>query len=430
LSESSSVLQIPTAEVFAPLLQPARDKAAHGGRGSGKSHFFAGLMVEEALRRPGFRGVCIREVQKSLKESAKRLIEDKIQEHGLGSVFEVQTAEIKTPGGGVITFQGMQDHTAESIKSLEGFDVAWVEEAQSLSQRSLTLLRPTIRKDESELWWSWNPTRKNDPVDVMFRGPEPRAGAVVVKATWRENPWFPTVLEAERITDQRQRPDQYDHLWEGDYAKVMEGAYYASDLSKARAEHRIGRVAADPLMPFKSFWDIGVRDATAIWVAQFIGRELRVLDYYEAVNQPLAVHLNWLRAKGYGNALCVLPHDGSHPDSILAVRFEDHIRSAGFTVETIQNQGKGAALKRVETARRLFPQIWFNEATTVGGLDALGAYHEKRDPVRNIGLGPEHDFSSHGADAFGLMCVAYEEPQQAKPKTVTRSYVGQHGWLG
>ena len=120
-----SALDIPTARVFAPLLQPARDKAAHGGRGSGKSHFFAGLMVEEALRRPGFRGVCIREVQKSLKESAKRLIEDKIQEHGLGSVFDVQTAEIKTPGGGVITFQGMQDHTAESIKSLEGFDVAW-----------------------------------------------------------------------------------------------------------------------------------------------------------------------------------------------------------------------------------------------------------------------------------------------------------------
>ena len=389
-------------------------------------------MVEEALRRPGFRGVCIREVQKSLKESAKRLIEDKIQEHGLGSVFEVQTAEIKAPGGGVITFQGMQDHTAESIKSLEGFDVAWVEEAQSLSQRSLTLLRPTIRKDESELWWSWNPTRKNDPVDVMFRGPEPREGAIVVKATWRENPWFPSVLEAERITDQRQRPDQYDHIWEGDYAKVMEGAYYAAALSEARNGNpkRIAYVAADPLIQFRAFFDIGVRDATAIWIAQFIGREIRVLDYYEAVGQPLAAHLNWLRQRNYGSAICVLPHDGAAADAVTAIRFEDHIRSAGFQVQTIANQGKGAALKRVETARRLFPQIWFNEATTTGGLDALGAYHEKRDPVRNIGLGPEHDFSSHGADAFGLMCVAYEEPQQAKPKTVTRSYVGQHGWLG
>lgn len=423
-------LEIPTARVFGPLLQAARYKGAHGGRGSGKSHFFAGLMVESALLRPGFRGVCIREVQKSLKESAKRLIEDKIQEHGLGSQFDIQQAEVRTPGGGVILFQGMQDHTAESIKSLEGVDVAWVEEGQSLSARSLQLLRPTIRKDGSELWFSWNRTRKTDPVDQLLTGPSPPTGAAVVRANWSDNPWFPAVLEQERQDDKRDRPDQYDHIWEGDYAKVMEGAYYASALSEARSQGRIGRVAPDPLMTYRAFFDIGVRDATSIWIAQFIGREIRVLNYYEAVGQPLGTHLNWLRDKGYGKALCVLPHDGAAMDAVSAIRFEDHVRSAGFTVETIQNQGKGAALKRIETARRLFPQIWFNEATTTAGLDALGSYHEKRDPQRNIGQGPEHDWSSHGADAFGLMCVAYEEPQQARQKTVVRPYVGAGGWLG
>jgi phage terminase large subunit len=403
-------LDIPTARVFKPLLAPKRYKGAHGGRGSGKSHFMAGLMVESAVLKPGFRGVCIREVQKSLKDSAKKLIEDKIAEHQLGSIFEIQNSEIKTPGGGVIIFQGMQDHTAESIKSLEGFDVAWAEEAQSLSARSLTLLRPTIRKDGSELWFSWNRTRKNDAVDKFLTGPELPTDCAVVKANWRDNPWFPGVLAQERLDDLRNRPDQYDHIWEGDYAKVVEGAYYASGLTQARADGRIGRVSADPLMRLRAFWDLGVRDATAIWIGQFVGREIRVLNYYEAVGQPLSSHVHWLHKNGYKDALCVLPHDAQAVDSVLAIAYEDHLRQAGFEVETIKNQGKGAAMKRVESARRLFPAIWFNEATTEAGRDALGSYHEKKDERRNVGLGPEHDWSSHGADAFGLMCVAYEDP--------------------
>lgn len=374
------------------------------------------------MLRPGLRAVCIREVQKTLKSSAKKLIEDLIQLHGLGPAFDVLDAEIRAPGGGLILFQGMQDHNAESIKSLEGVDIAWCEEAQSLSARSLSLLRPTIRREGSELWFSWNRTRKNDPVDQFLTGftnsdglyVPPPDNAIVVRANWSDNPWFPAVLEAERASDKHARPDQYGHTWEGEYQLVAAGAYYASALTDARSQGRVGKVAADPLMQYRAFWDIGVRDATAIWVAQFIGREVRVLDYYEATGQPLGAHLTWLRMRGYSNALCVLPHDGSVMDAVSAIRFEDHIRSAGFQVQTIPNQGKGAALKRVETARRLFPQVWFNEATTSAGIDALGAYHEKRDETRNIGLGPEHDFSSHGADAFGLMCVAYEDPLRLK----------------
>lgn len=412
-----SVLTIRTAEVFEPLLAPARYKGAHGGRGSGKSHFFSELLIEDSLAERGLRSVCIREVQKSLKDSAKRLLEDKLIEFRLGEAdgFKVFREVIQTPGDGQVIFQGMQDHTAESIKSLEGFGRAWVEEAQTLSSTSLTLLRPTIRAPGSQLWFSWNPRRKSDPVDVMLRGERRPTDAVVVKANWSDNPWLPAELEQERRDCLRTEADQYAHVWGGDYATVRTGAYYAKALATARQEGRIGRIGKDPLMPVRAFWDIGVRDATAIWIVQFVAREVRVLDYYEAVRQPLASHLEWLRGRGYGGAICVLPHDGSQADVVTAVRFEDHIRSAGFAVETVPNQGAGAALKRVEAARRLFPAIWIDEARCSGGLDALGWYHERFDETRNIGLGPEHDWASHGADAFGLMAVAYDAPGQKAP---------------
>lgn len=429
-----SVLQIPTAEVFIPLVSPSRYKGAHGGRGSGKSHFFAGLMIESAICIPGFRGVCIREVQKDLKESAKALLEDKIATLGLGAHFDVQRDQIVTPGGGVIIFQGMKDHTAESIKSLEGFDVAWVEEAHSLSKRSLTMLRPTIRRPGSELWFSWNRTRANDPVDELLTGEKPPTGSVVVHANWRDNPWFPAELEQERQDDERDRPELYQHIWEGDYATITEGAYFAADLTRAKNEGRLGNVTADPLMTFRAFWDIGgtgaKADACAIWIAQFIGREIRVLDYYEAVGQPLATHVNWLREKGYGKALCVLPHDGATNDKVYAVSYESALRDAGFDVQVVPNQGKGAAAARIEAARRLFPRVWFNEAPTKPGRDALGAYHERRDDKRNVGLGPEHDWASHGADAFGLMCVAYEEPRVKREEARPRRQAGSTAWMG
>ena len=420
LSGVSGVLPIDVAEAFEPLLQPARYKGAYGGRGSGKSQFFADLMIARAIAQPGFRALCGREIQKSLKESAKRLLEQKIADRNAGHLFEVQESQIKTPGGGLIAFVGLQDHTAESIKSYEGFDVAWIEEAQTVSARSLQLLRPTIRAPGSELWFSWNPRRNTDPVDAMLRGEETPTNATTVRANYDCNPWFPAELEQERLDCLRMQPDQYAHIWEGDYISVAEGAYFARDLTEARQQGRLTTLAFDPLLPVKAYWDIGVRDATSIWVAQMNGQRVNVIDYYEASGQPLGAHLEWLRSNGYGKALCVLPHDGAKADAYTAVRFEDHIRSAGFETQTVENQGKGAAMKRVETARRLFPRIWFDETKCKGGLDALGWYHEKRDDHRNIGLGPEHDWSSHAADAFGLMCVAYEEPRAAKPIDLSR----------
>jgi phage terminase large subunit len=431
-----SVLPIDTAAVFEPLLYPARYKGAYGGRGSGKSWFFSGLLVETALIKPGFRAVCIREVQKSLKESAKRLIEDTIEQYKVGSQFSVLADRIETPGGGVIIFQGMQDHTADSIKSLEGFDVAWCEEAQSLSARSLELLRPTIRKPGSELWFSWNPRRKVDPVDVMLRGDKP-TGAVVVQANYSDNPWLPEVLGDERIDCLRTNPDQYDHIWAGGYVSVATGAYFARHISEAKADGRISHVAADPLLTLKVFCDIGgtgaKSDAFSMWVAQFVGQEIRVIGYYEAQGQPLASHAEWLRMNGYTpeKATIVLPHDGKTNDRVYDVSFESAFTSIGYKVTVIPNQGKGAARQRIEAARRLFPVIWFNADKTQGGLDALGWYHEKMDEHRNIGLGPDHDWSSHAADAFGLMCVAYEPPVKAPVFDHNkRNYTTNAGWMG
>ncbi len=415
MNASSSTLRIETPRAFLPLLQPARYKGAWGGRGSGKSHFFGELLVETCVAEKGTLAVCIREVQKTLAQSSKRLIEAKIETLGVGSGFRVFNDKIETPGDGVVIFNGMQDHTAESIKSLEGFRIAWIEEAQTLSHRSLSLLRPTIRVDGSEIWASWNPRRKSDAIDEMLRGKKPE-NAAVVRVNWRDNPWFTKTLETERLYDLKHYPERYEHIWEGDYAKAFEGAYFAAGLSEARAQGRIGKVSADPLLPLRAFFDLGgsgaSADAMAIWIVQWVGQEIRVLDYIEGVGQVLAYYVNELRSKGYDKALCVLPHDGINANSITGKRYEDHLRDAGFEVQSVPNQGRGAAAMRIEAVRRIFPKCWFNEGPTEPGRDALGYYHERRDDDRNVGLGPEHDWSSHAADAFGLMAIAYEAPSE------------------
>ncbi|UWU79651.1 phage terminase large subunit [Bradyrhizobium huanghuaihaiense] len=427
-----SILKIPTAKIFEPLLQPARYKGVYGGRGSGKSHFFGELLVETCQAERGTLAVCIREAQRTLAQSSKRLIEGKIASLGLGHGFKPFSDKIETPGDGLIIFRGLQDHTADSIKSLEGFRIAWIDEAQSLSARSLALLRPTIRAKDSELWASWNPRRKSDAIDDFLRGRRPD-GAVLVKANWRDNPWFPDVLEEERLLDQKLYPERYDHIWEGEYARAFEGAYFASLLSDARAQGRIGRVAADPLLPLRAFIDIGgagaAADAFTIWIVQWVGSEIRVLDYYESVGQVLAFHVNWLRARGYDRAILYLPHDGIAANNITGKRYEDHLRDAGFTVEPpVKNQGPGAAMMRIEALRRLAPQLWFNKETTEPGREALGFYHERKDETRNIGLGPEHDWSSHAADALGLMAICYEQPGRAAAFNRPIRYAEQ-GWV-
>ena len=340
-------------------------------------------------------------------------IEQALAAFGVGSGFRIYDEKIKTPGDGLIIFQGMQDHTAESIKSLEGFRIAWIDEAQALSQRSLALLRPTIRAPGSEIWASWNPRRKTDAIDEFLRQRKPD-NAIMVRSSWRDNPWFTPELEEERQLDLKLYPERYDHIWEGDYAKAFEGAYFAKQLAEAKSQGRIGNVGADPVLPYKAFFDLGGTgaraDALAIWIVQFVGREIRVLDYIEGVGQEIGYYIAELRKRKYDQALLVLPHDGNAYHGPVHKTYKNHFEDAGFEVDVIPNQGPGAAMLRIEAARRVFPRCWFNEKTTEAGREALGFYHEKKDEARNIGLGPEHDWSSHGCDAFGLMAIRYEEP--------------------
>lgn len=429
--KSHAPIRIPTAEAFEPLLAAARYKGAHGGRGSGKSHFFAELLVEECLRFPGLRAVCVREVQKSLKDSAKKLIEDKIEALGVGALFEIQTSEIKTPGGGSILFQGMQDHTAESIKSLEGIDRCWVEEAQTLSETSWRMLRPTIRKPGSEIWASWNPRLRTDPVDKFFRQDSHEPGRVVcVEANWRDNPWFPQELEDERRDDLKNDPDAVPHVWDGGYVTILKGAYYASGLKDAEREGRITFVAPDPIMQVRAWWDIGgpgkKADAMAIVIGQHVGREIRVLDYIEGVGQVLGYYLHEFRERGWVDArkpYMVVPHDAAqtHADNPTGIDFEAQLKLAGYQTKKVHSP-PGIIMQRIQTTRRLFPRIIFNRDKTEALRAALGWFHEKWDKERNVGLGPDHDWAIHGADAFGLMCIDYQEPSLSTKETPRPRY--------
>ena len=240
-------LVLDTPRAFAPLLGPSRYKGAHGGRGSGKSWFFAGLLVEWCILNPGARVVCVREVQKSLRESVKLLIEDMIKLMGVEGQFRSLSDSIITPGGGIILFQGMADHTKESIKSLEGFDVAYVEEAQTMTKGSLEMLRPTIRKTyqdgtHAEIWFSWNPRAAEDPVNKFLRGPDPPPDSVVIESNYMDNPFFPRVLEMERQFDEQHSPERYGHIWLGHFEPAALGALWT------RAALHQGRVREIPEM--------------------------------------------------------------------------------------------------------------------------------------------------------------------------------------
>lgn len=222
-ADRTSALTIETAEVFEPLLQRKRYKGARGGRGGAKSWFFGEMLVDDCIREP-IRAVCVREIQKSLEQSVKRLLEDIIEHYKIGHLFNIKKSWIETPQDGVIIFQGMRDQSADSIKSLEGYNRAWVEEAQSLSLRSLDLLRPTLRTPGSELWFSWNPRFPNDPVEVLFNSLRETNSDdfVLVNTNYSDNPWFPEVLRREMEFDRARDTEKYQHIWLGDFEKNSE----------------------------------------------------------------------------------------------------------------------------------------------------------------------------------------------------------------
>jgi len=404
-------------------------RGAYGGRGSAKTRSFAKMVAVEGMRfgRAGISGIllCARQFQNSLSDSSleecKRAIED---EPVLAAYYESGEQYIRSRDGRItFAFSGL-DRNIASVKSKGRILLCWVDEAEPVTESAWSILVPTLREEgdgwNAELWVTWNPRRKSAAVESRFRmSRDPLVK--VVELNWRDNPKFPAKLERDRSRDLSERPDRYRHVWEGDYETAVEGAYFARELESARTDGRICRVPVDPLMTVRLFWDIGGTgaraDACAIWAAQFVGLEVRALDYYEAVGQPLAAHVTWLRGRGYGPdaAQVWLPHDGATNDKVHSVSFQSALQDVGYSVTVVPNQGAGAARKRIEAARRLFPSISFDETRTQAGRDALGWYHEKRDDERGVGLGPSHDWASHGADAFGLMCCVYEPPRALAP---------------
>lgn len=403
-------------------LGEAMYRGAYGGRGSAKTRSFAKMTAVRAMMwaQEGREGVilCGREFMNSLADSSFAEVKAAINsEPFLKDFFEVGETYIRTKCRRIsYVFAGLR-HNLDSIKSKAKILLLWVDEAEQVSEDAWTITIPTVREEGAEIWVTWNPERKKSATNKRFRI-NPPAGSKIIQLNWRDNPFFPKILNITRLDDLKNRPDQYEWVWEGAYRTVVEGAYYAAGMTLARQQNRITFVPLDPLMQVRAYWDIGgsgaKADATAIWIVQFVGQQINVLDYYEAQGQPLATHLNWMRERGWGKAWCILPHDGAHGEKVFATSYESAIREAGFDVLVIPNQGAGAAMARIETGRRHFPRIFFNAATTEPGRDAVGWYHEKKSKdERAIGLGPNHDWSSHGADAFGLMCIHYDQPQGA-----------------
>lgn len=403
-------LEIETPRVFKPLLRPARYKGAHGGRGSGKSHFFAELLIETCIVRKT-DAVCIREVQRTLNQSVKKLLELKIQALNVGHLFEVQESIIKCPHGGVIIFQGMQNHTADSIKSLEGYDIAWVEEAQSLSQRSLDLLRPTIRKEGSEIWFSWNPNLETDPVDVLLRGDNPPPDSVVVQANYRDNPWLPSVLRDELEYDQKRDPDKFAHVWLGEYQRNSEARVFRNwtieefDTPNG-ATFRLGAdwgFAVDPSVLVRCHLD--GRRLYVDYEAYMVGCEIDQLpDLFDRVPDSR----KWF-----------ITADSARPETI------SYMQKHGYPKINAAIKGPKSIEEGIEFLKA-YDIIVHPRCQHV--IDELTLYSYEIDPLTSQVLPKLADKHNHMIDALRYACEGVRKatkPAKAKERTYSAG-----GWMG
>lgn len=438
---------------------PVRNKAAYGGRGGAKSHFFAEQLIIEGYTGvqcetecDPLRAVCLREIQKSLKESVHQLLVDKIQKFDLGRLFDVQQNIIKTPRGGEIIFQGLQTHTAESIKSIEGMNRAWKEESQTVSAHSDKLLRPTIRRPRSQVWDSWNPRHDTDAVDKYYRGSKPRSSSIVVEVNWQDNPWFGEPLLSEMREDYENDPDEAEHVWGGGYQIVTEGAYYAKLLARAEREGRTGDFPYNPRFKVSTSWDLGVDDYSAVWFFQEDGEFATAIDYYEVsgdgaaqiistalpevfVPPPQDEEFEYWTKRGAMDELerdaefkygaHYLPHDIQNREWGAGARSrKDIVRKLGLV--DIRRGGKQGPVERVNAARALLPRTRFNTANprVALGVKRLRRYRRKYNDTLESYTTPLHDINSHGSDSFGEFAIncglSGHAIRQAKTQPVDR----------
>jgi len=402
-------------------------RGAYGGRGSAKTRTFAKMAAARGVMwaAEGREGIilCGREFMNSLDDSSLAEVKAAIRsEPWLAAAYDGGEKYVRTRDGRIeFKFAGLR-HNLDSIKSKARILLLWVDEAEPVSDTAWSTAIPTVREEGAEIWITWNPKRKKSATHKRFREFPPE-GSKIVELNWKDNPFFPAILDKTRRDDLRARAETYEHVWEGGFVKALEGAYFAKQLAEAKLQGRIIALQPDPLLPIKAFFDIGGAgaraDAMSIWVTQWVGPQVRILDYIEGQGQQLSYYAEELRSRGWGRAIIHLPHDGVNANAVTGKRYVDHWRDAGFEApEPTPNQGAGAAMQRIEAARRLFPSCYFNNTPAVeAGTDALGWYHEKRsDDERNIGLGPDHDWASHAADGFGLLAIVYEAPYLAPPR--------------
>lgn len=407
-------LEIPGA--FGFLFEPSRYKAAYGGRGSGKSHSFARALISQSSEKP-LRVLCARERQSSIKESVKQILDDVIDEHGLRDYYKSTNTMITGPGGSQFIFSGLHDQTVSSIKSLERINRVWIEEAQTISQKSLDILIPTIREPNSELWFGWNPMSEYDPVDVMFRSKDSPPGSQVKRVSWADNPWFPEVLSDAMDFDRAADPEKAAHIWDGEYQQAPKGAYFARLLAEALNAGRIGRVPHDPSLAVHVSWDLGNGINMCAVFSQWVGREVRVIDTLEGTEE--SKYEGWpyffraLRDKPYSYGDMILPHDARPKQRISGKGDEDAFIEAGFKTRIVPRMDAG---ERVRLIQGQIPMCWFDLAGCEVALPSWKSYREDFDEGSRVSRGPLHDWSSHFSSALGHLFQAYAEPMIPRKK--------------
>lgn len=390
------------------LFKPSRYKFIRGGRGSGKSWGIArALLLLGASRQ--LRILCTREVQKSIKQSVHQLLSDQIRALGLDGFYEVLATEIRGKNGTQFLFAGLSDMTADSIKSFEGVDIVWLEEAQTLTKRSLTILIPTIRKEGSEIWASYNPELETDPIhDMAVVNPPP--GAVSVLMNWNDNAWFPGTLEQERLhAKATMKPADYAHVWEGQCKPAVEGAIYADEIAAVLAENRICRVPYDPLLKLHTVWDLGFNDAMAIALVQRQASEIRVIDFIEDNRLPLPEYVAKLNERGAMNwGTDWLPHDGFAQKHQTGRSDAEVLRALGRAdVQQTPSMDVEAGIRQ---ARLLFPRVVFNDTPGVRAfLEHLKRYRRHVSRATGEAGRPLHDAHSHAGDVFRYLAIVADQ---------------------
>lgn len=382
------------------LFEPARYKVAHGGRGSGKSWAFARALIVAAASG-GKRILCTREIQKSIKDSVHRLLSDQIESMGLGAQFEILETMIRGPGGSEIIFAGLQGHTVESIKSYEGIDICWIEEAQTISKKSLDILTPTIRKPGSEIWITFNPILDSDEVWKRYVEAKP-PGCVVRQVNWSDNPWFPDVLEQERDHCKVASPADYDNIWEGKCRPSVEGAIYAAEVGQAISDGRICPVPYNPKLKAHAVWDLGWNDAMSIIIVQRHLSSVLVVDYIEDSHKTLDYYAAKLKAMPYNWGHDWLPHDGNTKDFKTGKSTAEILKTFGRKTKQTPNIPIESGIK---AARQTFGQCYFDKSKTVRLVECLKRYRRSLPATTGEPGSPIHDEYSHGADAFRYLGV-------------------------